>query len=142
MLLLRRIMPVMALVLGLPAAATAFTSVNRQTVNPLPNGGFEVVARPGAFSEDYWCAAGDFARRSLRIPWDTQLYVSRTLGPSDTTGRRSAVQFSTDPANVRQPADPDRPLPSLLRPGTSQSVTAAFGRCRDVRRLNVFSDDF
>jgi hypothetical protein len=115
-----------------PATAYAFLARNRQIVNPIGNDQFEVVVRNGPMSGPYfWCAAGDYARRALKIDWQTPIYVARGLGPSLTTDRRFAVHFTTNPAMVG-PADArDANGPSDLVTGFERSVTEAFGKCDD-----------
>jgi hypothetical protein len=115
-----------------PAAALAnFRSVNRQQVNVVDATSFEVVGRAGALVDDYWCAAGDFARRSLRIPWQTTLYLARGRGPGVTSNRRTTVLFTTDPNQV-QAASGSSVVSSGMRVGTARTVTDAFGRCDDL----------
>ncbi len=87
---------------------------------------FEVIPRTRQDIDGYWCAAADFARRKLGAGWQQQIYVLRGYGPSVTTGRRTAVQFTlTQPANVQQQSS----FSSGFKPGDSMSVQGANGRC-------------
>ena len=63
----------------------------------LNNTVFEVIPRGRTDADGYWCAAADFARRSLGAGWQQPIYVVRGYGPSEATGRRTAVQFSLSP---------------------------------------------
>lgn len=112
----------------IPDAASAFTSRHGVKVNPVSQGVFEVI--PRTFNGYlFWCAAADYAHRVLKAPWGADLHVSRGLGPSETTGRRSAVQFTLDESLVA-----DRPVGGYasinsLAAGDSMSVQDAFGYC-------------
>ncbi|SMO49043.1 hypothetical protein [Ruegeria faecimaris] len=88
---------------------------------------FEVIPRARRDVDGYWCAAADFARRSLGAGWQQNIYVVRGYGPSEATGRRTAVQFSlTPPANVEQSTS----FVSIgFQPGQSRSVQNANGLC-------------
>lgn len=118
-----------------PTSALAFLSINRQNVNQVSNSPvvFEVVGRAGARTEDYWCAAGDYAQRSLGLPWRTRLYISRERGQSETTQRRSAVQFTTDPQALGITPDTRSVTITNLALGSERTVTHARGACEDVR---------
>lgn len=85
------------LLAGVAGSADAFTSTNGQRVNQASEAVFEVVARGRSRTNDYWCSASEFARRVLGAGWRDQIYVVRGYGPSVTTGRRTAVQFTLDP---------------------------------------------
>ena len=123
---------VAAVIILEPAMALAnFRSVNRQQVNVVNPTTFEVVGRAGALTDDFWCAAGDFARRSLGVPWQTTLYIARGRGPGITSDRRTTVLFTTDRNEIQAGTD-DSVAPSALRVGTARSVTDAFGRCDDL----------
>ena len=80
-----------------PNAASAFSTRAGARVNPVNASVFEVVPRGSGASSHYWCGAAEYARRALGAGWKAQIYIARGLGPSVTTGRRSAVQFTLDP---------------------------------------------
>ncbi|MEX0308161.1 MAG: hypothetical protein AB3N12_12325 [Ruegeria sp.] len=87
---------------------------------------FEVIPRARQDIDGYWCAAADFARRKLGAGWQQRIYVLRGYGPSVTTGRRTAVQFTLKaPAN----ADQQSSFSVGFQPGSSMSVQGANGRC-------------
>ncbi|WP_052265137.1 hypothetical protein [Ruegeria sp. ANG-R] len=87
---------------------------------------FEVIPRARQDIDGYWCAAADYARRTLGAGWHQRIYVLRGYGPSVTTGRRTAVQFTLKaPAN----ADQQSSISAGFRPGDSMSVQGANGRC-------------
>lgn len=85
-----------ALAMMLPGAALAVRAWNGLEVIPLTDRSFEVVGRVGAGPSDYWCGAGDFARRYLRTPVTARIYLSRPIGPSVARPGRNAVHFSLD----------------------------------------------
>lgn len=88
---------------------------------------FEVIPRARKDIDGYWCAAADFARRKLGAGWQQQIYVLRGYGPSVTTGRKTAVQFTLKkPSNVpQQGSNPFSPF----KAGDSVSVQGANARC-------------
>lgn len=105
----------------------AWRATNSHTVNPLSPTAFEVIGRGGISSVDYWCAAGDYARRVLDAPLHQRIYISRPRGHAETENAKSAVQFSLDP-----PADADlKPglLLTVTRPGDNLSAWGAWNLC-------------
>lgn len=114
-----------AFVLSTPVAA--FNGrIGYQTV-ALNNSIFEVIPRGRTDADGYWCAAADFARRTLGAGWQQPIYVVRGYGPSEATGRRTAVQFSITP-----PEGVDLNVMSNsigFIPGQSRSVQSANGLC-------------
>ncbi|MCV6585515.1 MAG: hypothetical protein OIF47_08265 [Marinibacterium sp.] len=78
----------------------------------------------------FWCAAGDYVRRKLDVPWQTDIFVVRGEGTSPDTGRRFTAQFTVSPAGLNLPQG--RRGAISLNPGDSQSVTQAFGYCEDL----------
>ncbi|WP_170330884.1 hypothetical protein [Ruegeria arenilitoris] len=115
-----------AMMLSTPASAT-FARFGFQTV-ALSNTEFEVIPRGRTDVDGYWCAASDFARRTLGASWQQRIYVKRGYGPSEATGRRTAVQFSlTPPEGV--PQQSGGVITTGFQPGFNMSVSAANGRC-------------
>ncbi|SDW23787.1 hypothetical protein SAMN05444358_101289 [Ruegeria halocynthiae] len=107
-----------------PAAVAA--APNGYRTEPMSGTEFEVIPRSRQDIDGYWCAAADFARRTLGAGWQQQIYVLRGYGPSVTTGRKTAVQFTlTPPAN----ADQQSSFSVGFQPGSSMSVQGANGRC-------------
>ncbi|MDE4274311.1 hypothetical protein PXK58_08295 [Phaeobacter gallaeciensis] len=118
--------------LGLAGAADAFTSRKSARVNPVSEQVFEVVPIAGGTGLDYWCGAGDYAVRALGAPMSAMVYVSRAMGPSDTTNRRSAVQFTLD-ANMLAGAEPiTNPPINRLNVGDAMQVRAALSFCHQL----------
>ncbi|KAE9627895.1 hypothetical protein FEE96_06565 [Parasedimentitalea maritima] len=124
-----------AIAVALPTAALAFRAVNSLQVNQVDSNVFEVIGRAGAFKEDYWCGAGDYLRRQLRLPWSTEIYVVSEIGRGVTTGARSAVQFTINPEAVGVVPYEKSWVSNILTVGYSRSVTAAFHYC-DRRLFN------
>jgi len=83
--------------LALPGAAQAFRADNFLEVNPIPGGDFEVVSRPGSGAQDFWCAAGDYARSQLGVAANRRIYIAEGRSPSLTRPGYTAVQFTLTP---------------------------------------------
>lgn len=92
--MLKRSLFILALMGAMPQMAMAFRAPNNNVVNPVSDSVFEVVGRVGTSAADFWCGAGDYARRVIGVGPGQRIYVVRELGPSETSNRRSAVQFS------------------------------------------------
>ncbi|MFY0310170.1 hypothetical protein ACFMBG_09795 [Leisingera sp. D0M16] len=117
-----------SLMLALPDVSAANASRHSTRVNPVSDGVFEVIARTGN-GYLFWCGAADHVQRVLRLPWDSQLHIYRGLGPSETTGRRSAVQFTLDPSlAAAAPAGGYRSVNSL-QAGDTMSLVRAHEYC-------------
>jgi hypothetical protein len=80
-----------------PIPAEAFAGRNGTSVNPINDDVFEVITRTAGSTSDYWCGASEYARRELGAGWQDRLYVVQGRGPSVTTNRRTAVQFTLSP---------------------------------------------
>lgn len=113
-----------SLMLALPDVSAANASRHSIRVNPVSDGVFEVIARTGN-GYLFWCGAADYVQRVLRLPWESKLYIHRGLGPSETTGRRSAVQFTLDPnLAAAAPAGGYRSVNSLQAGDTMSAIRA------------------
>lgn len=122
-----------ALLVGAPAWASAWQAENYLRVNPVTDGVFEVVGRSGSGGVEYWCAAGDYARRVLNSSATQRIYIVRGQGPSITTDRKSAVQFSlTAPAGSY--TDPELVL-SVTRVGENLNAASARNYCLDRKNM-------
>jgi hypothetical protein len=87
------------LVAALPAAAQAterFPASNRMSVVPGQDGDFAVAFRNGYGEPDYWCAAGEYVTKALRLPAATRIY--RLSEPPRKQGE--GVRFSLKPAGA------------------------------------------
>ena len=80
----------------------------------------------------YWCGAATYARRALGQSWQAQITIARTLGPSQVTGQRSAVQYTMDPGalGITQQKNPSF---NALAVGDYKSITEANGFCSRLR---------
>ena len=117
-----------SLMMALPDNSAAYGIRNSIRVNPVSDGIFEVIPRP-VHGYLFWCGAADYARSVLQVPWSSDLHVVRALGPSETTGRRSAVQFTLDASQAAAaPAGGYRSV-NLLQAGDTMSVQEAFEFC-------------
>lgn len=83
-----------SLIVTAPGAVLAWKGDTYNTVNPVSDTVFEVVGKPGSDVTEYWCSAGDYARRVLGAAATRKIYLVRGLGRSETSNSRSAVQFS------------------------------------------------
>ncbi len=122
-----------AILLSSPISAVAARN-GFQTV-ALNSTVFEVIPRSRRDVDGYWCAAADFARRTLGAGWQDRIYVVRGYGPSEATGRRTSVQFSTLPPEGGV-AQQGGFISSGFNPGDSMSVQGANGRCNVRPFLN------
>lgn len=112
-----------------PDAAFAFSGKRGTRVAPVNKVVFEVVARSSGSGPEYWCGAADYARRALGAEWKATIYIARGRGPSVTTGRRSAVQFTLDPAAAGiTPIPPSISLNSL-KVGDNMTVQQGNSYC-------------
>lgn len=78
------------------AAPKAFRAPYGIDVYPVKQDVFEVVINSGN-GYGFWCGAADYARRALGVGWQEQIVIVREMGRSEVNGRRSAVQFTTNP---------------------------------------------
>ncbi|WP_293575486.1 hypothetical protein [Phaeobacter sp.] len=114
-------------------AEQPFKAINRLTVVPIGGGEFEVIGRAGAFKPDYWCAAGDYVRKSLALDWQTQIYAIDGISRSVTSDARSAVRFTLDPEQSGITPHQSNWVGDILTPGFSMRTSSAFGECEDRR---------
>lgn len=116
------------LTLALPVSSEANSSRHSIHVNQMPGGIFEVIPRTGN-GYLFWCGAADYAHRVIGAPWNASLHISRGLGPSETTGRRSAVQFTLDSNLAQTPPSGGYGSVNSLQAGDTMSVQRAFDYC-------------
>lgn len=115
---------------ALPGAGDAFTSKLGARVNPVNAAVFEVVPRSSGTGQVFWCSAADYAQRELGASWQARVYVVRGRAQSETTGRRSSVQFTLDPkAAGITPASSSISLNTFVV-GDSMSVQQAHSYCQ------------
>lgn len=86
---------------ALPVAALA-TDMNGPgyEVHSLNDVVYEAVSDGAHGGAAFWCAAGKFVEVELKMPAGTDIYVVRGAGPSETTNRRTAAQFTVDPGKA------------------------------------------
>lgn len=119
--------------MSLPGNAMAFTSREGIRVNPVGAEVFEVIPRAGGLGRHFWCAAGDYAQRALKVGWHAQIYIVRGRGPSETSNRRSAVQFTLQGALVGAPPKGAYGSENSLAVGDNMTVAKAFGYCHELQ---------
>jgi hypothetical protein len=66
-------------------------------VNPVNDVVYEAVSDGAHGGGAFWCAAGLFVESVLKASPKTEIYIVRGAGPSVTTNRRSAAQFTIEP---------------------------------------------
>ncbi|MDK3019467.1 hypothetical protein [Pseudodonghicola flavimaris] len=132
---------VSAMILSFPSLAAADRVGRNMRAYPVDAAVFEVIPRTASGAGDYWCGASDYAQRVLGASWTDPLFVVRGRGPSATTGRKSAVQFTLDPvaaglsgaaaARANAPLNDRFPiiLTNRLSPGDHMSVQQARSYC-------------
>jgi hypothetical protein len=76
---------------------------------------YEAVSEGLLGGAAFWCVAGKFVEIELKAHAGTEIYVARGGGPSVTTDRKSAAQFTIDPkAAGITPAGPSDDLNTLV----------------------------
>ncbi|WCR09289.1 hypothetical protein JHW45_09090 [Paracoccus stylophorae] len=65
---------ILVVLMLLPAQASAFLARNGMTAHGSGPADIVVDYRAGRLDTDYWCAAGDYARRVLGLAGDTRLW--------------------------------------------------------------------
>lgn len=122
-----------ALLALLPLSAQAFTAKNRHNVAAIDAAVFEVVGRPGSGARDFWCAAGEYAHRSLRARSNARIYLVSGRQNSASQPGRTAVRFTLSPeAAGITPISPQLVL-NVTTPGDNLSVAAS----REYCALNI-----
>lgn len=129
--------PILTAILAatLATPASAYTAINGLTVRPAP-GGFEVISGVGSGPRQFWCAAGEYARRVERSGTGRRIFITGPLGPSKTAPGRNSVIFTTTPgaalANGPRLGDNGNYSVRLSAPGFSLTTGHAEGFCADV----------
>jgi hypothetical protein len=129
---------ILAAVLSLPSAAHAFRADNYHEVNPLTDGAFEVISRPGSGAQDFWCAAGDFARSQMGVAANRRIYIAQGRAPAVTKPGYTGVQFTLTPPEAALDRN-SRPI-TLDIDNVGDSLRAAFASqyCYDRFEKRIF----
>lgn len=117
----------------LPSLAGAWTAENRHKVALISDSVFEVVGRPGSGGQEFWCAAGDYARRVLGAAAAQRVYLVRGPAPAQTRNWNRAVLFSLTPPSGAN-LEPGITL-SVNRIGDNLNATLAQSYCNINRTL-------
>ena len=111
--------------LATPLAAQKMYGPGGSTIYPIDGSSFEVVAT--SRDKAMWCGAAKYARRALKVGWNTQLVVTRGPEPSVLEdGRRPGVQFTTNPAAAGVAPVAEN---GGLAPGSWRTVSIANRNC-------------
>ncbi|MDP5216628.1 hypothetical protein Q5Y75_05310 [Ruegeria sp. 2205SS24-7] len=104
---------------------------NKVAVNQVNSAIFETSPRGTSRTDNFWCAASEYAVRRLGADWKQNLYVVRGYARSQTTGSPTSVQFTLDPgaANVRSKSSG---FGSGFNPGANVTVQKANTRCNRI----------
>lgn len=125
----KRLLIATALAAMLPGLALAWVADNRHKVNPVSETVFEVVGKSGSGGSQFWCAAGDYARRVLGADATQRVYLVRGPAPAQTYNWNRAVLFSL---TVPQDADLATGITlSMDRVGDNMMAAAAQAYCLD-----------
>ena len=123
---------VLAAAVSVATQSAAFRSINNQTVNPVNSVEFEVLGKPGIQKKDFWCAIGDYMRRS-NVPWQTKIYVKSGIGQGVTAKSNNAVVYTLDPGASGVEIFTKNVITDILAVGYGRSVTAAFDECKFLK---------
>jgi hypothetical protein len=130
----RRHAPALAVAMALlPFSAQGFTAQNGMQVQLIGQTDIAVDFRSWAADTDYWCAAGDFAARVLRVSNATRLYRASPK----PRGQGQGIIFTLEPARKADGAG----LSSFGAAGSdgSSSVGHAVGAyCRVLKPFDWF----
>ncbi len=85
-------------------SSDGFVSRGGIRVDPVNADVFEVGVRPGAVEANFWCGAGDYARRQLGAPDSARVYVVGGSGPGTVSDNPETAQFSLKPPQLAQGA--------------------------------------
>ncbi|PSL20018.1 hypothetical protein CLV88_10477 [Shimia abyssi] len=110
------------------SSSSGFRTFTGELVNPVSQSVFEVIPRPASYPSQFWCGAGEYARRELGAASNDSVYVVSEAGPAVTYNSNSAVQFSLLPPGQAQGAQGHRGNwgPKI---GDSRFVADASRRC-------------
>ena len=98
---------------------------------------FEVLTRAGAGKADYFCAAGEFAKRWLKARNADRLVVISVRDPSRFRANRLAVAFGL---NGEEPAQADYLRVGGPRVGQAASVGHSIALCDAARASRVLEN--
>lgn len=119
------------------ATGGAFVTRNGVRVNPVNADVFEVLARPAGRASDFWCGAGNYARRALDAPDNALVYVVGGAGQGVTAKSPDAAQFSLKP-----PAEVSGATGRAGSWGPEVGAATSVGQARrSCRELATSSDD-
>ena len=99
-------------------------------VHPVNDVVYEAVSTGAHGGAAFWCVAALFTQQTLKAPMSTEIYVVRGAGPSVTTQRRSAAQFTIDPAAAGVTPSASGGNLNKLVVGEHMNVTKARSFCR------------
>ena len=126
----------LAAVLAVAVSAPAAHASGR-TARAIDSNLFEVTGRNSGDGSGIWCEAANFARRTLKASWQTDIYVASPMGNSQFTGRKGAVKFTLNPQAAGITPTSDVTSINTFRVGESMSVQSANYECT-VRSISGF----
>ncbi len=114
--MIRRTACLVALGVSIATQASAFIAENKLVVRATGAQSFEVPYRGLSGVSDFWCAAGDYVIRELRLPGTTKIY--RTSSPPRRSGQGITFSLSAEGAKKT----------GLVRLDSGRGVTASHAR--------------
>lgn len=118
------------MLMALPLPAAAFTAHNGMKVTQVGPTEIAVAFAPGRIDTDYWCAAGEFAQRSMHQDVGTRLW--RATPKPRTAGH--GILFTLDPANQAEGAGLSQ-FGAGPKDGAISIGQAVSGHCRVILPL-------
>ncbi|MEM9425552.1 MAG: hypothetical protein AAGA06_02520 [Pseudomonadota bacterium] len=117
---MRKLLLILSLI-SAPTMAPAWLAPNGLVVEPRSDG-FHIPYRGLSGARDFWCAAGEYVLRELRLPRDTVIY--RTSSPPRRSGQ--GISFSLSPEGAKKPG--------LILLSRQRGVSASLARefCNDL----------
>ncbi|WP_208349080.1 hypothetical protein [Pseudaestuariivita rosea] len=124
----------LVLCLAIPTVGKADSLLAQNGLRAQGNGGnqIEVFTRAGFHGRDYFCAAGDYARRKLGAGATDRVMITRAPGGSPTRPNRRSMSFELFPAGA--PIDDKNSF--VLSPrnvGLSRTVAHSIHLCKEGR---------
>jgi hypothetical protein len=113
----------LALAVATPVLAQDFRASNHMRVNAGANGTFVVSGVPNFGPQDYWCAAGEYAQRVLRLSPNDRIYI---VGDYQR-GQRSYT-FSPSPKGTASEFERVRGS-AIRKDGSNLKTNAARAEC-------------
>ncbi|NSX54027.1 hypothetical protein [Parasulfitobacter algicola] len=129
---------IVAVLFGVPAVASAESLLALNGLRTQSGAGseIEVFTRAGSHGSDYFCAAGDFARRKLGADTTDRIVISRAPGGSPTRANQRSMGFKLVPAGAKRSAKNSFVL-SPRNIGLSRTVGHSVFLCKNTKGSRI-----